>query len=109
MLPIKPLLLAFAATVSLAACTTDQYGNQQASRGLKGAGIGAAGGAIVGAITGGDVLAGAAIGAAAGAVVGIVTDDHNRYEDRNGQRYYYERDGRQYHYDQQRRRQYHPR
>lgn len=109
MLPIKPLLLALAATVSLSACTTDRYGNEQASRGLKGAGIGAAGGAIVGALTGGDVLAGAAIGAAAGAVVGIVTEDRNRYEDRNGQRYYYERDGRQYRYDERRRRQYMPR
>ena len=107
--PIKPLLLALIATASLSACTTDQYGNQHASRGLKGAGIGAAGGALVGAITGGDVLAGAAIGAAAGAVIGIVTEDHNRYEDRNGQRYYYDSDGRQYHYDNRRRRQYHPR
>ena len=103
MVPIKSLLLALVATASLTACTTDQYGNQQVSRGLKGAGIGAAGGAAVGAITGGDVLAGAAIGAAAGAVVGIVT------EDRDGQRYYYERDGRQYRYDDRRRRQYMPR
>lgn len=106
MSPIKPLLMALAATISLSACTTDQYGNQQASRGLKGAGIGAAGGALVGVITGGDVLAGAAIGAAAGAVVGIVTEDRNRYEDRNGQRYYYEKNGRQYYYDNQRRRHY---
>lgn len=109
MSPIKPLLLALAATVSLSACTTDQYGDRQASRGLKGAGIGAAGGAIVGVITGGDVLTGAAIGAAAGAVIGIVTEDRNRYEDRNGQRYYYERNGREYYYDNNRRRQYRPR
>ena len=91
MVPIKSLLLALVATVSLSACTTDQYGNQQASRGLKGAGIGAAG------------------GAAAGAIVGIVTEDRNRFEDRDGQRYYYERDGRQYRYDDRRRRQYMPR
>ena len=109
MAPIKTLTFAVAATVALAGCTTDRYGNQHASRGLKGAGIGAAGGAAVGAITGGDVLAGAAIGAAAGAVIGVVTDDHNRYEDRNGQRYYYERDGRRYHYDDQRRKYYDPR
>ena len=109
MVPIKSLLLALVATASLTACTTAQYGNQQVSRGLKGAGIGAAGGAAVGAITGGDVLAGAAIGAAAGAVVGIVTEDRNRFEDRDGQRYYYERDGRQYRYDDRRRRQYMPR
>ncbi len=109
MTSIKPLLLAFVATVSLSACTTDQYGNQHASRGLKGAGIGAAGGALVGVVTGGDVLAGAAIGAAAGAVIGIVTEDRNRYEDRNGQRYYYEQNGRKYHYDNRRRRHYDPR
>lgn len=101
--------LALATMASLSACTTDRYGNQHASRGLKGAGIGAAGGAVVGALTGGDVLAGAAIGAAAGAVVGIVTDDRNRYEDRNGYRTYYEPDGRPYRYDNNRRRQYMPR
>ena len=109
MVPIKSLLLALASTVSLSACTTDRFGDRQASRGLKGAGIGAAGGAVVGAVTGGDVLTGAAIGAAAGAVVGIVTQDRNRFEDRDGQRYYYERDGRQYRYDDRRRRQYIPR
>ena len=109
MTPIKTLVLALTATASLAACTTDEYGNQHASRGLKGAGIGAAGGAGVAAITGGNVLTGAAIGAAAGAILGIVTEDKNRYEDRNGQRYYYENDGRQYRYDDRRRRQYMPR
>jgi hypothetical protein len=102
----KSPLLALAVLASLSACTTDQYGNQHASRGLKGAGIGAAGGAAVGAITGGDVLAGAAIGAAAGAVIGIATDDHNRYEDRSGQRYYYESNGRPYHYDRNGRKRY---
>jgi osmotically inducible lipoprotein OsmB len=102
----KTPLLALATLATLSACTTDQYGNQQASRGLKGAGIGAAGGAAVGALTGGDVLAGAAIGAAAGAVIGIVTEDRNRYEDRNGQRYYYDNNGRRYHYDNRRRKQY---
>lgn len=105
---VKAAILAVAATVSLAACTTDQYGNQHASRELKGAGIGAAGGAIVGALTG-NVLAGAAIGAGAGAIIGAVTNDHNRYEDRRGQRYYYEPNGRQYYYDQKQRRHYMPR
>jgi hypothetical protein len=100
MISAKTTLLALAALASLSACTTDEYGNQHASRGLKGAGIGAAGGAVVGALTGGDVLAGAAIGAAAGAVIGIATDDHNRYEDRGGQRYYYDNRGNQYYYDQ---------
>ncbi len=109
MKPAINTLLAFAAVATLAGCTTDQYGNQHASRGLKGAAIGGAGGAAVGALTGGDVLAGAAIGAAAGAIIGVVTDDHNRYEDRNGYRTYYEPDGRPYRYDNNRRRQYLPR
>lgn len=106
MTPFKMTLLALTATASLTACTTDEYGDRRPSRGLKGAGIGAAGGAAVGALTGGDVLAGAAIGAAAGAILGVVTEDRNRYEDRDGRRYYYERDGRQYRYDDRRRRQY---
>jgi hypothetical protein len=105
----KTTAMALAAAGMLAGCATDQYGNQSASRGLKGAGIGAAGGAAVGALTGGDVLAGAAIGAAAGAVLGIVTEDRNRYEDRGGQRYYYDNSGRQYKYDNRRRKQYQPR
>lgn len=105
----KTATMALAATCLLAGCTTDQYGNQSASRGLKGAGIGGAGGAVVGALTGGDILAGAAIGAAAGAVLGIVTEDRNRYEDRGGQRYYYDNNGRQYKYDKRRRKQYQPR
>ena len=105
MLNVKTMLLAAAATVSLSACTTDQYGNQHASRALKGAGIGAAGGAIIGAIAG-DPLAGAAIGAAGGAIIGAIEDDKNRYRDYNGQRYYYEPDGRSYYYDRDRRRHY---
>ena len=105
----KTSVMAIAMLGAVGACTTDQYGNRQPSRGLTGAGIGAAGGAAVGALTGGDVLAGAAIGAAAGAVIGIVTEDKNRYADRNGQRYYYGRDGREYYYDGGRRKRYGPR
>jgi osmotically inducible lipoprotein OsmB len=102
----KTPLLALATLAALSACTTDEYGNQQASRGLKGAGIGAAGQGTNHSAAGGDVLAGAAIGAAAGAVIGIVTEDKNRYEDRNGQRYYYDQNGRRYHYDNRRHKQY---
>lgn len=102
----KTSLMAIAMLSALGACTTDEYGNRQASRGLKGAGLGAASGAALGAITGGDVLTGAAIGAAAGAVLGIVTEDRNRYADRNGQRYYYGQDNREYYYDDRRRKRY---
>lgn len=103
---IRNSLLALTAAVSLAACSTDQYGNRSASRPLAGAGIGAAGGAAVGALTGGNVVAGAAIGAAAGAVIGAVTDDRNRYEDRDGYRTYYESNGRPYRYDRNGRKRY---
>jgi uncharacterized protein YqgC (DUF456 family) len=105
------LPLALAAIAALGAmttgCTTDRYGNQQLSGAGRGAAIGAAGGAVVGALTGNPLL-GAAIGAAGGAVVGAVADDHNRYEDRNGRRYYYESDNRRYHYENGRDRVYDP-
>jgi len=93
-------------SLALAGCTTDEYGNRQVSRTVKGAGLGAAGGAGVAAITGGNVLAGAALGGAAGAVVGIVTRDRNRYEDRSGIRYYYDEQGREYRYDDRERKVY---
>jgi osmotically inducible lipoprotein OsmB len=53
-----------AVATGLSACST-----------LRGAGIGAAGGAGVAAVTDGDVKKGAAVGAAAGAVAGTVLDD----------------------------------
>lgn len=58
---VSALLLGSA--VSLSACST-----------LKGAGIGAAGGAGVAAATGGSIEKGAAVGGAGGAVVGTVAD-----------------------------------
>ncbi len=61
---IATILLAVAAGTSLTACST-----------LRGAGIGAAGGAGVAAATGGDVEKGAAVGGVGGAVVGTVVDD----------------------------------
>ena len=105
------LPLALAAITALGAmttgCTTDRYGDQHLNGAGRGAVIGGAGGAVVGALTGNPLL-GAAIGAAGGAVVGAVADDHNRYEDRNGRRYYYESDNRRYHYENGRDRVYDP-
>jgi len=86
-------------------CTTDYNGREHLSSPGRGALIGAGGGAALGAITGGDVVAGAALGAGIGAIIGVVTSDRNRYEDRDGRRYYYERrNNRRYHYDDDRRR-----
>lgn len=53
-------------------------GSSTGDRGLSGAGIGAAGGAVIGALTG-STLAGAAIGGAAGAATGVLTDDSQLY------------------------------
>ena len=55
---------------ALAAC-----GTTAEERGTTGAGIGAAGGAIVGAVTGLSVLEGALLGAAVGGVTGLLTDE----------------------------------
>ena len=55
--------------VSLAAC-----GSTQEDRGLSGAGIGAAAGVVVGAVTGLTIVEGALIGAAAGGATGLLTD-----------------------------------
>lgn len=56
------------ATLGLAAC-----GTSTSDRALSGAGLGAAGGAAIGAISG-DPLTGAVIGGAAGAAGGALTD-----------------------------------
>ncbi len=73
-------LLAAAVAVSLgiAGCTTNPYtGGQEASKAAKGAGIGALGGAVISAMTGGNrknVLLGAGIGALAGGAAGYYMD-----------------------------------
>lgn len=59
--------------ISLAALTL-AAGSLSACSTLKGAGVGAAGGAGVAAATGGSVEKGAAVGGTGGAVVGTVAD-----------------------------------
>ena len=65
-----------AASIPLAACTSTTSDDTLASAGT-GAAIGAAGGAGVAAIAGGDLLTGAAIGAAVGGLAGAVWADRN--------------------------------
>ncbi|WP_267350041.1 hypothetical protein [Sphingomonas sp. GM_Shp_2] len=60
--------------LSLTALTLAMGGLSACST-LKGAGVGAAGGAGIAAATGGSVEKGAAVGGAGGAVVGTVVDD----------------------------------
>lgn len=67
---------------------------------VRGAAIGAIGGAVVSAATGGDVAEGAAIGAVGGAAVGIITQDGRErkvYRDRDGRRYWVDDQGRRRH------------
>src|SRR5688572_10376313 len=65
-----------AASLPLAACTSTTEDDTLASAGT-GAAIGAAGGAGVAAIAGGDLLTGALIGAAVGGLAGAVWADRN--------------------------------
>ncbi len=69
---------AMVAVIGLAGCTTNPYtGEEQASNTAKGAGIGAIGGAVISAVTGGsrkNILLGAGIGALAGGGVGYYMD-----------------------------------
>lgn len=72
------------------------------SRVGRGAAIGGAGGAVVGAVVPGiSTVEGAAIGAAGGAVVGALgkdKDGRDWYRDERGNRYWVDKDGRR-HYD----------
>lgn len=72
----KSLVILAAVTLPLGACNS--MGNDDTlARAGTGAAIGAAGGAGVAAIAGGDLLTGAAIGAAVGGVAGAVWADSN--------------------------------
>lgn len=70
------LCLLAAASLPLGACSSMSNDHTLASAGT-GAAIGAAGGAGVAALAGGDVLAGAAIGAAVGGIAGAVWADRD--------------------------------
>lgn len=84
--------LALAASMSLGACQSGYYGDddRQLRRVGTGAAIGAAAGAGVGAVVDGvSPVEGAAVGAAVGAVAGAVTSDNRRwYRDQYGRCYY---------------------
>src|SRR5512144_1279731 len=76
----RPLVVILATSLLLAACqTTNPYtGQQQTSNTAKGAGIGAAAGAVIGALAGGSrksALIGAGIGVLAGGATGKYMDD----------------------------------
>ncbi|EHS49099.1 17 kDa surface antigen [Rhizobium sp. PDO1-076] len=79
---MKKLLVFFLVGLSLAGCTATE----------RGAGIGAASGAVIGGAITNDVrgaAVGAAIGGVSGALIGSVADQPGQcyYRDRNGRRY----------------------
>lgn len=73
----KSLVILAAAALPLGACSTYNNNDDTLARAGTGAAIGAAGGAGVAAIAGGDLLTGAAIGAAVGGLAGAVWADNN--------------------------------
>ena len=73
----KHIVAASLVVLALTGC-----GYDRGERALSGAGIGAAGGAALGAITGGDPLTGAVIGGAGGAAVGAFTNPNDVNLDR---------------------------
>jgi len=85
----KAILAAVVVASTLTACSTNEYGERRLNSTGRGAAIGAAGGAVVGAVAG----------------------DDNRWEDRDGRRYYYDRRDRdrRYYYNDRRERMYDPR
>ena len=66
---MKRQILVFTITIFLSAC-----GTMPKDRALSGAGIGAAAGTVLGAVTGLTLVEGAALGAVGGALIGVVTD-----------------------------------
>lgn len=70
----KSLATAIALVLSLGACSSMSSGEQ---RTLSGGAIGAAGGATLGALTGGSWIAGGLIGGAVGAAAGALTNESN--------------------------------
>ncbi|RJF87684.1 hypothetical protein D3874_12180 [Oleomonas cavernae] len=71
--------LALAGALGLGACSGL---NHQERRAVTGGAIGAGGGALVGALTGGSALTGALIGGGAGAAIGALTADDDDYKRR---------------------------
>ena len=74
----KSLVLLAAATLPLGACASYNDTDDTLASAGTGAAIGAAGGAGISAIAGGDLLTGAAIGAAVGGLAGAVWADRNQ-------------------------------
>lgn len=68
----RSILALGAVALALAGC-----GHSRGDRALSGGALGAAGGAVIGGVTGGSPLAGAAIGGLAGAAAGALTSPND--------------------------------
>ncbi|MBO9685770.1 YMGG-like glycine zipper-containing protein [Roseateles chitosanitabidus] len=93
---LKTTAVVAVAAAMAVGCASDRHQRHEDARN---AALGAAGGAVIGAVTGGDVLTGAAVGAVAGALIGrLVVDGKERqvYSDGRGGRYWVDNDGRQH-------------
>lgn len=66
----------FTSAILISCLALSACGNTRLDRAVSGAGIGAAGGAVVGAVAGGPILGAAAVGAVAGGAVGAITEKH---------------------------------
>lgn len=98
------LVLLAAAALPLSACASYADDDDTLASAGTGAAIGAAGGAGVAAVTGGDLLTGAAIGAAVGGLAGAVWADRDRDGRADGyvyQNQYYEGDPANHHANHQ--------
>lgn len=91
---MKVIIAAMACVLLFAGCESNPRKKDAA---VRGAIIGAVGGAAVTAIAGGDPVAGAAIGAAGGAVIGSVMEDGKQrrlHRDAYGRQYWVDDRGR---------------
>lgn len=73
---MKPLTFAMLAALMLSTAACSGMTNQQ-QRALSGGAIGAAGGAALGAITGGSAVTGALLGGLGGVAIGAFTSDRD--------------------------------
>jgi len=89
--------IAAAIAVSVAGASTAPVLAQSTEHVLRGAGIGAAGGAVAGAVIPGlSVGEGALIGGAGGAIVNALDKKKRYYRDSYGRKYYIDRHGRRH-------------
>jgi len=97
---VKVIALVSALSMVIGGCASTSRREERAA--VRGALIGAAGGAVLSAATGGDLATGAAIGAAGGAAIGVITQDGRKrevYRGNDGRRFWVDDNGQRRVYD----------